>query len=53
MKNSHNEDLVLQQTDPLARQVSRARMELRERAIRRILSARPRLRRLSTTASRH
>lgn len=46
-------DTLIQDTDPLARRVARARMENREREISRILSARPRLRRLSTTATRH
>ncbi|MCM2343409.1 MAG: hypothetical protein NDJ24_02485 [Alphaproteobacteria bacterium] len=46
-------DTLIQDTDPLARRVARARMESREREISRILSARPRLRRLSTTATRH
>lgn len=53
MKNQQNHDEIAEHTDPLARRVSRARMELREREISRILSARPRLRRLSTTATRH
>lgn len=53
MQNKQNHDEIIEHTDPLARRVSRARMELREREISRILSARPRLRRLSTTTTRH
>lgn len=53
MQNQQNQDEIAVHTDPLARRVSRARMEQREREISRILSARPRLRRLSTTATRH
>lgn len=53
MKNQQNHDEVAEHTDPLALRVGRDRMEQREREIRRILSARPRLRRLSTTATRH
>lgn len=54
--NNHiqgHEDALVQNTDPLVSRVERARDRIREREIRRILSARPRLRRLSTTASRH
>lgn len=53
MENSRNYDEIAQHTDPLARRISRERFEMREREIRRILSDRPRLRRLSTTATRH
>lgn len=53
MQNQQNQDEIAVHTDPLARRISRARMEQREREISRILGARPRLRRLSTTATRH
>ena len=53
MQNKQNHDEIAQHTDPLARRVERERFALREREISRILSARPRLRRLSTTATRH
>lgn len=53
MQNQQNLDQIALHTDPLARHVSRVRMAQREREISRILSARPRLRRLSTTATRH
>lgn len=53
MQNQQKQDEIAVHTDPLARRVGRARMEQREREISRILSERPRLRRLSTTATRH
>lgn len=53
MQNQQTQDEIVLHTDPLARRVSRARTEQRAREISRILSARPRLRRLSTTATRH
>ncbi|QQG37147.1 MAG: hypothetical protein HYS17_05135 [Micavibrio aeruginosavorus] len=45
-------DTLIEDTDPLARRVARARMERREREISRILSARPRLRHVSAVATR-
>ncbi len=53
MEKNQNHDEIAEHTDPLARRVSRDRFAMREREIRRILGARPRLRRLSTTATRH
>lgn len=53
MQNQQKQDEIAVHTDPLARRVGRARMEQREREISRILSERPRLRRLSTIATRH
>ena len=53
MPNNKNHDEIAEHTDPLARRVSRDRFAEREREISRILNARPRLRRLSTTATRH
>ena len=53
MQNNQNHDEIAEHTDPLARRIGRDRFAMREREISRILSARPRLRRLSTTATRH
>ncbi|MFN3827944.1 MAG: hypothetical protein ACK4NR_10020 [Micavibrio sp.] len=52
-QNQNHEDALVKNTDMFVSRVERARGRLHEREVSRILSNRPRLRRLSTTATRH